>query len=231
MSEVEWSAPLGSAGRLEVRELLSPDAWARYFAADPGSTVDLATFMLLGEEIRVGAGHFTRSVTSGGTLVGELDLSAVPDPAGGWEKPLTLLGEAGLATRHADEDRGSRVRGPLRFLRIAGGAGCWVWHFEGGRAAGERLVLSRAEAPGAAEPLVTTHPAGHGRRLGNPQGGATLDTHVTDWQADASAAEVLLAELLAVARLDGLVDYRPARVASGFSDLLDLAPRAEANTD
>jgi hypothetical protein len=231
VSSVDWWAPLRSAGRLEVRELLSPDSWVRYFAADPEASFELATFWLLGGELRVSARRSSRSVSCDDQVIGELDFSAVPDPAGGWEKPLTLFGTPGLATRHADEDRGSRVRGPLRFLRIASGQRRWVWHFEGGRAAGERLVLSRAEAPGAAAPLVTTYPAGHGRRLGNPQGGATWDAHVTDWHADASAAEVVLAELLAVARLDGLVDYRPARVAGGFSELLHLAPRAEANTD
>ena len=91
-------------------------------------------------------------------------------------------------------------------------------------------MLVRGDEPGG-EPVVTTHPAADGRALGNPTGGAGVDRHVTAWTADATFGEVALAELLATSRLDGLVDYRAARMVEGAQELAGYAPRAEGNTE
>jgi hypothetical protein len=110
------------------------------------------------------------------------------------------------------------------------GPDAWVWHFVGGRMAGEQLVLAHGAEPGD-EAVVTTYPAARGRSLGNPKGGAARDRHVTSWTADAVLRDVVLAELLATAGLGGLVDYRAMRVAEGAYELLGYAPRLEGNTE
>jgi hypothetical protein len=227
----DWLAALADPGRIEVTELLHPDSWSRSLAADHGAELELATASLRGEQIQVIGSWKRRSARSADDVLVDLDLSGDPQPAGGFRKVLWLGGTAGSVEMHTDETRPSRLRGALRYLRLEVGDQRWVWHFEGGKAAGERLVLARGERPGAASAVVTTYPASHGRHLGNPRGGATADTHVTTWDAGASALEVALVELLAVSRMDGLVDYRPARIAEGFSELLDVAPRPDANTE
>ena len=230
-SGTDWLAVLGDAGRVEVAELLHPDSWGASLAADHEAELELARTTLNGEEIRVLGRWMRRSLHASGDVLAELDLSGDPEPSGAFRKALWLQGVSGSVEVHTDETRPSRLRGPLRYLRIAVGEHAWVWHFEGGRAAGERLVLARGERPGTAPTVVTTHPASQGRHLGNPRGGATADAHVTGWEPDANALEVALVELLAVSRMDGLVDYRPARIAEGFSELLGVAPRPDANTE
>lgn len=230
MTDPDWWRPIGEPGRTAVRELLDPTAWQRYFAADPEIELDLGCTVLGDQVLDLRARRLTRTVRSGDDVLAELDLSGPPDLAGGWDKPLTLLGTPGRVVRQVDEDRPSRLRGALRYLRITAGDRRWVWHFEGGRAAGERLVLSAGERPGAGDPLVVTHPSAHGRSLGNLKGGATADTRSVSWTAAASRAEVAVAELCAMSNLHGLVDYRASRIAEGVSELLALAPRAEGNT-
>jgi hypothetical protein len=167
-----------------------------------------------------------------GTAVASVDLTLRPEAEepGGWSKPLELDGAAFTATVRRDPSRGSRLRGPLLYVHLAGPGRRWVWHFVGGTLAGERLVLARGEVPGG-EAVVSTHPAAQGRSMGNPRGGATRDTHVTTWTAGAALGEVVLAELLAAAKLDGLVDYRAARVAEGVQELVGYVPRIEGNTE
>ncbi|MGY2876647.1 hypothetical protein ACVW00_003837 [Marmoricola sp. URHA0025 HA25] len=227
----DWLEPLGGPGGIEVQELLHPDAWARYFAADPGVELALATLTLHGTRLEVVATRVHRSLRAGDDVLVDLDLSGDADPSGGYRRPLSLRGTAGSVELQTDPSRPSLLRGALRYLRVVVGEQTWVWHFEGGRAAGERLVLSPGAQPGDGPALVTTSPAAHGRSLGNPTGGATADTHVTSWEPVATALEVALVELLVVSRLDGLVDYRPARVAEGVSELLEVAPRPDANTE
>jgi hypothetical protein len=227
----DWLAVLGDAGRIEVTELLHPDSWGRSLAADHEAELELARTSLDGEQVRVVGRWMRRSLRAPDDLLAEIDLSGDPQPSGAFRKVLWLQGASGSVEVHTDETRPSRLRGALRYLRIAVGEQAWVWHFEGGRAAGERLVLARGEQPGTAPAVVTTYPASHGRHLGNPHGGATADRHVTHWEPDANALEVALVELLAVSRMDGLVDYRPARIAEGFGELLGVAPRPDANTE
>ena len=227
MTDVWW-APIG-AGRLEVRELLGPEVWHRYFAADPEVELELGTTRLPDRVLELRARRFTRLLCSEGQVVAELDVSGPPDLTGGWDKPLTLLGTPGRALLQTDESRPSRLRGALRYLRISVGERQWVWHFAGGRAAGERLVLCRGEVPGGT-PVVITFPSARGRSLGSLKGGATSDTRVVTWEPAASRAEVVIAELCAMSSLHGLVDYRGARIAEGVSELLGHLPRAEPNT-
>jgi hypothetical protein len=230
MTGPDWWRPTGEPGRAEVRELLSPDAWHRYFAEDPGIELELGRAEVGELVLDLGARSMSRFVRAAGAEVVVLDVSGPPDFSGGWQKAVRVLDGPGEALLRTDETRPSRLRGALRYLLISTATRSWVWHFEGGRTAGERLVLSRGEEPGG-PPLVETWPASHGRSLGSLRGGATVDTHVTCWGAEASAAEVALAELLAVSRLDRLVDYRPTRIASGFGELIDLLPRAEPGTE
>jgi hypothetical protein len=227
----DWLTALGDPGRIEVTELLHPDSWGRSLAEDHQAELELARTTFNGEQLRVLARWMRRSLDASGDPLAELDLTGDPQPSGAFRKVLWLRGTTGSVEVCTDETRTSRLRGPLRYLRIAVGAQAWVWHFEGGRAAGERLVLARGEWPGTTGALVTTYPASRGRHLGNPRGGATDDTHVTGWEPDATALEVALVELLAVSRLDGLVDYRPARIAEGVSELLGVAPRPDADTE
>lgn len=224
----QWE-PLGDAGAAEVRELLALEALSRYFAADRDAELDLARTTVAGRPLEVGARWQLRSAVCAGVSV-ELDLSGEPDPAGGYRKTLRAPGSQGSVVLQTDETRRTRLRGALRFLRVQLDDRSWVWHFDGGRAAGERLTLCRGDLPGDGAPVVTTYPAARGRSLGNPKGGATLDTHVTSWSADASLGELVLAELLATCRLDRLVDYRPSRIAEGVGELIELLPRPEANT-
>lgn len=226
----EWWAPIGEGGQVAVQELLAQEALPRYFAEDRGTELVLARTTVTAWTVEVGARWQARFARCADTLLAELDLSGDPDPTGGFRKALTVAGRAGSVVMETDESRRSRLRGALRFLRLEAAGRVWVWHFEGGRAAGERLVLSSGRLPGEAPALVTTHPAGRGRALGNPTGGATVDTHLTSWSPEACVVDVVLAELLATARLDGLVDYRPSRIAEGVGELFDLVPRPEANT-
>ena len=226
----DWWQPLAVAGDVSVTELLPVEALPRYFAADQGVALELARATVAGQPVEVGARWQLRFARCAGTVLAELDLSGAPDPAGGYDKVLRLGDASGSVVLRTDESRRSRLRGALRFLHVEAAGRDWVWHFEGGRAAGERLVLSPGRTPGEGPALVTTHPAARGRALANPTGGASVDSHVTSWVPEAGLGDVVLAELLATTRLDGLVDYRPSRIAEGVSELLDLAPRPEANT-
>ena len=226
----QWWDPLAESGEVAVTELLAVESLPRYFAADQDVELELARLTIAGEQVEVGARWQKRFARYAGTDLVELDLSGAPDPTGGYDKALRLGESVGSVVLRAGESRRFRLRGALRFLQVEVAGLSWVWHFEGGRAAGERLVLSRGHAPGEGPALVTTHPAARGRSLGNPTGGATVDTHVTSWAPEAGPGDVVLAELLATARLDALVDYRPSRIAEGVSELIDLVPRPEANT-
>jgi hypothetical protein len=227
----QWWERVGEPGDARVRELLAPEALPRYFAEDRSVELELASAEVAGRSVDLTARWQARIARCGGVPLAELDLSGAPDLEGGYHKKIRVLGSIGSVVLQVDESRRSRLRGSLRFLRVQAGGRAWVWHFEGGRAAGERLVLSAGRSPGDGPELVVTHPAAQGRSLGNPTGGATVDTHVTSWSSEASLGDVVVAELLATVRLDRLVDYRPARIAEGVSELLDLVPRPEANTD
>ena len=207
----DWWDPLAESGGVAVTELLAVESLPRYFAADQDVELELARLTIAGEQVEVGARWQKRFARYAGTDLVELDLSGAPDPTGGYDKALRLGESVGSVVLRAGESRRSRLRGALRFLQVEVAGLSWVWHFEGGRAAGERLVLSRGHAPGEGPALVTTYPAARGRSLGNPTGGATVDTHVTSWAPEAGPGDVVLAELLATARLDALVDYRPSR--------------------
>lgn len=214
-----------------MRELLDPAVWQRYFAADPETELALGRTDLGGHVLDLRARRLLRVIRSGGQTLATLDLTGPPAPSGGWSKPMTMLGAAGLVAQHIDEGRRSRLRGALRYLHVAVGDRSWVWHFEGGRVAGERLVLRIGDHPAdAGEPIVVTHPSAMGRSLGSLGGGATADTRVVAWARTAAPADVVVAELCAMSKLDGLVDYRASRVAEGFGELLDHLPRAEGNT-
>jgi hypothetical protein len=230
MEQTDWWHPLGVAGQVAVRETVDPASLQQRTTADPAAELSLGRVELPHLPLDLVARGRTRSVRSEGETVAELDLSAPPDPAGGFSRPVTILGRTGEATRRTDEGRRSRLRGALRYLRITAGGEVGVWHYDGGRAAGERLVLCPGELSGST-PVVVTHPSAQGRSLGNPTGGATADTHVTAWTAAARPVDVLVVELLASTWLGGIVDYRPARVAEGVSELLGSAPRPDANTE
>lgn len=231
-SGLDWSAPLGSPGRLEVEELLRPDRWASYFAQAPGQEIELAHWSIAEEQVHVAASRGHRLARVGRLVLADLVLDSGPPGDGTvWEKPLLLLDRRCTVRRRVDREHGSRLRGPLRYLEVTGTTQRWVWHFEGGRVAGERLVLRRGEQPLDGPVLVTVWPSSQSRGLGNPSGGASETGHVTAWSADASPIEVLLAELFATARLDGMVDYRAARVADGLSELLEQAPHADPNAE
>jgi hypothetical protein len=231
VAELDWWRPFDEPGRTVVQELLDPEAWQRYFAADPGMELDLGRVTLADQLLDLRARRLIRSIRSGDQTLAELDLSGPPDFTGGWEKTFVLLGTPGRVVRRTDDDRPSRLRGALRYLELTAGDRSWVWHFEGGRAAGERLVLRAGDRPAAGEPLVVTHPSAMGRSLGRLTGGATADTRVVTWSAAATPADVVVAELCATAKLDNLVDYRANRIAEGFSELLDHLPRAEPGTE
>jgi len=222
---------MGAPGTIEVLELVRYADLGRRTKERPTELVELAATDLAGRHLVSSAFGSRRLAAVDGETVVLLDLERLPGDreVSRWRKSLELFGERGEASLESDRARGSRLRGPLRFLRITGVGGQWCWHFLGGRAAGERLVLVRGDEPGG-EPVVTTHPAQDGRGLGNPTGGAGVDRHVTSWAAEASFGEVVLAELPAPSRLDGLVDYRAARMVEGTQELVGYLPRAEGNT-
>jgi hypothetical protein len=237
MSDADWWQPFGRPGRAAVRELLDPAVWQRYFAADPELELDLGRTDLGAHALDLRARRLLRVVRCAGQdcacrTLATLDLSGPPDPTGGWDKSLTVLDTPGRVARRTDDSRRSRLRGALRYLHVAVGDRSWVWHFEGGRVAGVRLVLRFGDHPAdAGEPVVVTHPSALGRSLGSLSGGATADMRVVTWTESAAPVDVVVAELCAMSKLDRLVDYRASRVAEGFSELLDHLPRAEGNTE
>lgn len=229
---MDWFEPLGREGRVEVTELIGVHALGARTRAEPARTVDLATTTVAGRSLVVSATGARRAAVVDGAVVASIDLTLRPgvEPSGGWSKPLELDGRDFTAGVRSDASRGSRLRGPLRYLHLGGPGRSWVWHFIGGTLAGERLVLARGDAPGG-DVVVSTHPAAQGRSMGNPRGGATADAHVTSWTAASVLGEVVLAELLVTAKLDGLVDYRAARIAEGVQELVGYVPRVEGNTE
>lgn len=229
-ARTSWWEPIGAPGRLEVHEPVAPEDVHRRLVAAPTAEVPLGQAAIGGHAVEYVALGRTRFARADGERIALLDLSAPADPAGAFRRPVVVLGDPGEAVLDEDADLGGRLRGPLRFLRITAGSRTWVWHYAGGRAAGERLVLVSGDRPGADGGRVVTHPSARGRSLGNPTGGASADTHVTAWTADAAPAEVLLVELLATTWLGALVDHRMARVAAGAAELLAAAPRPDANT-
>ena len=226
------SDPVPGPGTIEVVELVRYTDVGRRTKERPTELVELSVTEVAGRRLTCAAVGWSRIAAADGDTVITLDLERLSDDGDvtSWRKPLEFFGEHGEASLVSDRARGSRLRGPLRFLRVTGVGAQWCWHFVGGRAAGEQLVLVRGDEPGG-EPVVTTHPAAQGRALGNPTGGASVDRHVTSWAADASFGEVALAELFATSRLDGLVDYRAARVVEGAQELTGYAPRADGNTE
>lgn len=226
----DWWGPLGEAGRLEVHEPMAPADLQRLLARSADTEIRLGHTDLRGQRLEFVARGRARRVRLGAETVALLDLSGPADLTAAFHRPITVLGETGEAVRHEDDERGSRLRGALRYLRISIADRVWVWHYAGGRTAGERLVLGRGDTPSDAAPIVTTYPSARGRALGNPKGGATAETHVTSWAPGAAAAEVLLVELLASTWVGRVVDYRPTRIAEGVSELLGVAPRPDANT-
>lgn len=229
---MESTAPLRAPGTIEVEELLRYEQLGRYTVAEPTTRFELSSTEVAGSAVRCGAVGWRRLVSVGDDVVADLDLERrlAEVDGGGWVKPLVLFGTGCTVRVCTDPTRRSRLRGALRFLHVEAGGDSWVWHFVGGRTAGEQLVLASGAMPGA-DPLVTTYPAAQGRSLGNPSGGATFDRHLTSWTAAASLRDVVLAELLATAKLDGLVDYRPARIAEGVQELVGHVPRPDANTE
>jgi hypothetical protein len=225
-----WWEPTGAPGRIEVHEPVAPDGVHRRLAAAPTVEVPLGEALIGDRVVEFGALGRTRFARAAGERIALLDLSAPADPTGAFRRPVVVLGDPGEAVLDQDVELGGRLRGPLRFLRVTAGSRTWVWHYAGGRAAGERLVLVPGDRPDADGARVVTHPAAQGRSLGNPTGGASVDTHVTTWTGDAAPAEVLLVELLATTWLGALVDHRMARVAAGAAELLASAPRPDANT-
>jgi len=227
-----WSDPVAGPGTIEVVELVRHTDLGRRAKERPADLVELAATDVAGRRLACRAGGWRRVAAADGETVVTLDLERLPGEVDltRWRKSLEFFGERGEASLELNRARGSRLRGPLRFLRVSAAGAQWCWHFAGGRAAGERLVLARGDEPGG-EPMVTTHPAQDGRALGSPTGGAGVDRHVTTWAADASFGEVVLAELLATSHLDGLVDYRAARLVEGTQELIGYAPRAEGNTE
>jgi len=225
-------SPIGSPGTVEVTELVRSDVLGRSSKDEPERQVELALAEVAGRRLRVTATGWRRTALLDDEVVALIDVERRSEEArdGSWIKPLELAGTTYSVEMRSDAAHGSRLRGPLRYLHVDGEADGWVWHFVGGRRAGEQLVLSRGDVPGS-EPLVRTFPAGQGRSLGNPRDGATMDRHVTSWEEPAQLREVVLAELLATARLDGLVDYRAARLAEGFQELTGYVPRIDGNTE
>lgn len=232
MAVLDGAGPIGAAATVEVDELVPYVELGQRSSQRPTELLELSITEIAGHRLVCGAVGWRRVASVDGEVVVALDLDRRPGEVGGdrWSKPVELFGEHAAVSLESDRARGSRLRGPLRFLRVTGPSAGWCWHFVGGRAAGERLVLVRGDEPGG-QPVVTTFPASHGRALGSPAGGATADRHVTSWTADALVAEVVLAELLAASRLDGLVDYRAARVVEGAQELTGYAPRVEGNTE
>lgn len=224
------ATPIGSPGTVHVVELVRYDDLGRRTTEQPEIALDLSRTEMAGRVVSCLATGWRRSAAVDGDVLVSLDLERDPGATeeGGWSKPVDLFGEPTRVTLRSDSGRGSALRGPLRYLEI--GDGRWCWHFVGGRVAGEQLVLTRGAEPGG-EPVVTVWPAAQGRALGKPKGGATADRHVTSWTSDASLGEVVLAELLAGAKLDAIVDYRAARMTEGVQELTGYVPRPEANTE
>jgi hypothetical protein len=229
---VDPTTRLGEPGTIPVQELLRFEQLGRYTVAEPTARFELSSTQVVGSTLRCSAVGWHRLVSVDDDRVADLDLERrrAEVDAGGWEKALVLFDTPYRVRVCTDPTRRSRLRGALRFLRVEGGGDSWVWHFVGGRAAGEQLVLAPGAAPGS-DPVVTTYPARQGRSWGEPRGGATFDRHVTSWTAGASLRELVLAELLATAKLDGLVDYRAARVVEGVQELVGHVPRPDANTE
>jgi len=226
----DWTVALGAPGTIVVTELVRYDDLGRSSRERPGALIELASTEVAGRRLACTTLGWRRLGSVDGQVAATLDLERRPGEVegGGWSKPMELLGEQTRATLCTDSSRGSRLRGPLRYLSV--GDGRWCWHFVGGRTAGEELVLARGREPGG-DPVVRTFPAAQGRSLGRTAGGATFDRHVTSWSSDAELREVLLAELFATAKLDGLVDYRAARVMEGVQELTGYVPRVEGNTE
>ena len=140
------------------------------------------------------------AVSSGDDVVAEVDFrpTAQEKKFGDWVKPLHLVGEERVVThgKVKDDGRRARLRGGLRYLSIQGPGRSWVWHFEGGVVAGGAWCCARAAAGARGSPVVTTVPAAAGRGLGHVERHQEVDTQITRWQPAATAAELVLVELL-----------------------------------
>jgi hypothetical protein len=214
---VDWWAPLGQDGELRVVQLLDEGARRRVIGTEGQGQALAATLTIAGAGLSVVASYKHVALLAGDDVVAQVDFRPTPQETtfGDWVKPLHLLGEQLLITDDKDMDGGRRGRwgSAVRFHRIHGGHRSWVWHFEGGVVAGRRLVLGRGRRPGEATPVVTTVPASSGRGLGHGERHQAIDTHVTRWRPEATAAEVALVELVTVAELHHSIDRIPAQLA------------------
>jgi hypothetical protein len=225
--QMDWWAPLGDAGELRVVELLDDGARDRVIGTEGHAEVLAATLTVAGRRLSVTARYKHVTVLTGDEVVAEVDFRPTPQEKkfGDWAKPLHLAGEELVVTQGKvkDEGRRARWRGSVRFLSIQGQGRSSVWHFDGGVVAGRRLVLCHGELPGAEEPFVTTVPASAGRGLGHVERHQETDTHITRWKPGATAAELVLVELLTVAGLHLNIDRIPSQLVKDFGWVPRLA--------
>ena len=223
---MDWWAPLGDEGELRVVQLMDQVVRQRVIGTEGQGEVLTATLEIAGVALCAVSSYKHVALSAGTEVLAAVDFRPTPQERrpGDWVKPLHLVGEELAITRGKAKDGGrqGRLRGAVRFRGIQGGGRSWVWHFEGGLMAGRRLVLSRGERPGEEEPVVTTVPASAGRGMGHGERHQQLDTHVTRWRPEATAAELALVELLTLAELHHQIDRIPSQLVKELGWTADL---------
>lgn len=223
MGPVDWQAPLATAGRMQVRELV-PDASVheRALRTEDVREVALAEISLLGRSLTAEVGHGAYRLRDGDDVVARL---CPPEGKGApWTGDLAGRGLT-LSHERADLQREPGAKAEqVQFLRVRSDAQSWVVHYVGGRLAGEELVVSRGDVPHGSAAVVTCVPAARSRDLPRSRlrRRHPADEHTTSWTAEATAAEVALAELVVLAGLHNHVDYLAAAFAGTARDIAGI---------
>jgi hypothetical protein len=223
MGAFDWLAPLGTAGRMQVRELvLDESVHQRALRTEDVREIALAEISLLGRALTAEVGHRTYRLRDGDDVVARLG------PPSGRGVPWTgdLAGQ-GLTLTHErvdlQPDPGSKAQQVL-FLLVRSAEHSWVVHYVGGRLAGDHLVISRGDVPFSSPAVVTCVPAARSRDLPRPRlrRRDPADEHATSWTAEATGAEVALAELVVLAGLHNHVDHLAAAFAGTARDVAGI---------
>jgi hypothetical protein len=222
MPGTDWWEPLGEPGRIEVREVVDDDTvHERALATENVREITLAEIGLCGRSLTAEVGHRAYALRDGEDTVVRVEL-----PSGkGRPWVVDVAGrELAMTYERMDLAREDSKTDQVLFLLLCDSGGSWVAHYTGGRLAGEQIVLSRGAVPRSSPAVVTCVPAARSRELPRSRlrRRQPADRHVTSWTAEATGAEVALAEMILLGRLHNGIDYLAASFVGAAREIAGI---------
>jgi hypothetical protein len=145
---VDWWAPAGTAGDVELALHVDARALERILATGDGGPLTIAMLALAGAEVRLVVEHGRLAAYAG---PGDEPVAALTLPPGGGR----VLGRDLTLDLREDAGRGSRLHGPKREWVAGDGAHTWVWDTRKPTTVLPRLVIEGVETVTAESEPVT----------------------------------------------------------------------------